>query len=236
MAAPPALVKAVEAAIVASAHLDAYEHLSAASHAVQRLGSLSSGRWRSAARDLQRLEDDLQTSFADVARELSAHADSLGIDDEALWAAGDAAATLDLVREAGLEQLEEDEPAASALSSEAIFGVAIVEDPDVPDRGTTLVFNWPEPLAPAVWPWQASWISEGAADGISQELDVYEAGDVEAAEPLLNALAEELGCDPPEALQALRSAAQAVTRASLLAAAGLVDEPEDDEDSPLESV
>src|SRR5919206_783755 len=98
MVAPPLLVNAVQAAIVASAHLTAYEHLATATRAVHRLGSLSSGRWRSAARDLQRLEDDLQTCVADVSRDLTGHADKLGIEEEALWAAGDAAATLDVLR------------------------------------------------------------------------------------------------------------------------------------------
>ena len=35
---------------------------------------------------------------------------------------------------------------------------SFVEDPELPDRGTTLLFGWPDPLAPASWPWQANWV------------------------------------------------------------------------------
>src|SRR5918911_1372925 len=180
MVAPSPLVNAVEAAIAASAHLTAYEHLAAANRAVHRLCTLSSGRWRSAARDLQRLEDDLQSCVANVTRDLAMHADNLGIDEEALWAAGDAAATLDLLREPALELLEADSPAASLLTGDSLFGVAVVEDAEAPDRGTTLVFSWAEPLAPASWAWQASWISsshgedgddEDEGDELPEQLD-----------------------------------------------------------------
>src|SRR5437899_6199343 len=64
MPAPQSVVQAVQAAIVASAHLAAYEHVAAAAQACQRLGSLTSGRWRSAGRDLASLEEDLQEAFA----------------------------------------------------------------------------------------------------------------------------------------------------------------------------
>ena len=232
MAAPP-LVKAVEAAITASAHLTAYEHLAAANRAVHRLGSLSSGRWRAAARDLQRLEDDLQTSVVEVTRDLVGQAESLGIDEEALWSAGDAAATLDLLREPALEMLDSESAAASLLTGDAVFGVAVIDDAEAPDRGTTLVFAWAEPLAPASWPWQASWIS-AAEDGDGQDeppdqLDLYDAGELEASEPLLAEVAARLQTDRGEAVAALRTAAAAVTRASLLLAAGALDELEEDE-------
>src|SRR5215468_8356298 len=102
MAAPQQVVQAVEAAIVASAHLAALQNVSAAAEACQRLGRLSSGRWRSAARDLAAL-DSVE-------------------DDDAL-----------VVR---------------VLEGDALFGVSFLEDPELPDRGTTLLFGWPDPLAP----------------------------------------------------------------------------------------
>jgi hypothetical protein len=243
MVDPPPLVSAVEAAIVASAHLTAYEHLAAANRAVRRLGTLSSGRWRSAARDLQRLEDDLESYVANVTRDLAMRADNLGIDEEALWAAGDAAATLDLLREPALELLEADSPAASLLAGDSLFGVTVLEDAEAPDRGTTLVFSWAEPLAPASWAWQASWISSSLDEDEDEvedqaedqeeppaQLDLYDAGELEAGEPMLAGVADQLNTDRAQAVAALRTAAAAVTRASLLLASGLVDELEEDED------
>jgi hypothetical protein len=229
MPAPPSLVKAVEAAILASAHLAAYEHVAAAGHAVRRLGTLSSGRWRSAGRDLEKLEDDLQTAFADVARDLTGHAINLGIEEEALWTAGDAAATLDLLRDAALEGLQPEAAAARLLAGDAIFGVSFVEDAEDSDRGATLVFGWAEPLAPAAWPWQASWIAGDGEEttGVADDLDLYEAGELEVSEPLGAALATALGAERDQALDALRIVAQAVTRASLLAAAGVPDNAEE---------
>jgi hypothetical protein len=228
MGAPPLLVNAVEAAIVASAHLTAYEHLATASRAVHRLGTLSSGRWRSAARDLQRLEDDLQTCVADVTRDLATRADKLGVDEEALWAAGDAAATLDALREATLQLLEADSIAASLLSGEFVFGLALVGDSDAPDRGTTLVYSWAEPLTPASWSWQASWISSGLdEDEAAEELDLYDAGELEAGEAMLAGVADQLKSDRSQATAAVRTAAAAFTRASLLLATGAMDEQEE---------
>ena len=221
MAAPPQLVKAVEAAIVASAHLSAYEHVAAATHALRRLGTLSSGRWRAAARELEGLEEDLQSAFSDVARQLSGHADELGIDEEALWAAGDAAATLDLLRERALDEVEDNEAAVQLLNGRALLGVAFVEDEDASDRGTTLVFGWGEPLAPATWAWQASWITTTDEE---TQLELAETGQLEAGEALLESFAAELGQDPTAAL---RAAAEALTRASLLASLG-GDEDEDE--------
>jgi hypothetical protein len=224
--APPALVKAVEAAIVASAHVTAYEHLAGANRAVERLGSLSSGRWRAAARDLQQLEHDLHTSLSDVTRDVAAHAERLGLDEEALWAAGDAAATLDLLREPALELLESDSAAARLLTGEFVFGLAVMANPEASDRGTTLVFAWAEPLAPGSWPWQASWITSSMGeDGEAEELDLYDAG-----EPLLDGAAAQLKTGRADAHAAVRTAAAAVTRASLLLASGAVDEFDGDED------
>jgi hypothetical protein len=230
MAAPQPLVKAVEVAIVASAHLAAYEHLSAATHAVRRLGQLSTGRWRSVARDLERLEDDLQTAFSESARELTTHAEKLGVEEEALWSAGDAAATLDLLRDSALEEVDEDSPEARLLTGRQLFGVAFVENPELPDRGTTLLFGWAEPLVPATWPWQASWIVEdGEEDGMEEELDLYPAGEVEISEALLDSVASELGTGQVAAQETLQAVAVALTRASLLAA--VVSEDQEEEDS-----
>jgi hypothetical protein len=233
MVAPSPQTNAVEAAIVASAHLTAYEQVVAAHHAVQRLGMLSSGRWRSAARDLQRLEDDLHTAMSDVTHAVAVHADKLGVDEDALWAAGDAAATLDLLRGAALELLEADGPAARLLSGELelVFGLAVMEDPEEADHGQTLVFSWADPLAPAAWRWQASWISSGASEEdepTADELDLYDAGELEVSEPLLAGTADALQLDRTEAATAVRSAAAAFTRASLLLANGLADELEQD--------
>jgi hypothetical protein len=242
MAAPPRVRQAVEAGIVASAHLAALQHVSAAAEACQRLGRLSSGRWRSAARDLSRLEEDLQTALSSAAEALSTRADDLGVPEDALWTVGDAAGTLDMLREPALEALDEDDArAARVLEGEVLFGASFVEDPELPDRGTTLLFGWPDPLAPASWPWQANWVvgggqdsdgvdGNGADDGSEEadELDLFEAGEMEGDAPLLAELADELSCSREDARVALRAAAMALTRASLLAATG--DEEEEDEE------
>src|SRR5262245_62808847 len=89
--------------ILASAHLAAYEHISAAALACRRLGSLTSGRWRSVARDLDGLEDELQTAFASAAEAVADRATELGVHEDTLWTAGAAAATIALMREAELE-------------------------------------------------------------------------------------------------------------------------------------
>jgi hypothetical protein len=234
MAAPQNVVQAVQAAIVASAHLAAYEHVAAAAQACQRLGSMTSGRWRSAARDLATLEDDLQTAFTSAAEELTSRADTIGVPEDTLWTVGDAAGTLDLLREAALDELEEDTRAASVLQGQVLFGASFMEDAELPDRGTTLLFGWPAPLNPASWPWQANWVvSDGDAneDGEdeAEELDLFETGELEGEESMLPQLADELSCTPDEARQALRDAAMALTRASLLAGARAeADEDEDD--------
>jgi hypothetical protein len=227
MAAPQTVVQAVQAAIVASAHMTAYEHVAAAAHACRRLGSLTSGRWRSVARDLNGLEDELQEASARAAEAVAERAASLGVHDESLWTAGDAAATLDLLRQDALDEVEEDSRAARVLQGQVLFGTSFIEDPDVPDRGTTLLFGWPEPLAPATWPWQANWIVGGDHnddDVTEEELDLFETGELEGDGSLLAELADELSCSRQDARTALRDAAMALTRASLLAG-------EDDEDA-----
>jgi hypothetical protein len=241
MAAPTRVRQAVEAGIVASAHLAALQHVSAAAEACQRLGRLSSGRWRSAARELARLEEDLQTALSSAAELLSTRADDLGVPEDALWTVGDAAGTLDMLREPALEALDEDDArAARVLEGEVLFGASFVEDPELPDRGTTLLFGWPDPLAPASWSWQANWVVGDGQDSVdgngsddadeAEELDLFEAGEMEGDAPLLAELADELSCSREDARAALRSAAMALTRASLLAASGDEDdEAEDDE-------
>ena len=241
MAAPPRVRQAVEAGIVASAHLAALQHVSAAAEACQRLGRLSSGRWRSAARDLSRLEEDLQTALSSAAELLSTRADDLGVPEDALWTVGDAAGTLDMLREPALEALDEDDArAAKLLEGEVLFGASFVEDPELPDRGTTLLFGWPDPLAPASWPWQANWVVGDGQDSVdgngadqadeAEELDLFEAGEMEGDAPLLAELADELSCSREDARAALRAAAMALTRASLLAATGDEEEEEDEDE------
>jgi hypothetical protein len=237
MPAPQRIVQAVQAAIVASAHLAAYEHVAAAAQACQRLGSLTSGRWRAAARELGGLEDDLQSAFSNAAETLTSRADDLGVPEDALWTVGDAAGTLDLLRESALDEVEEDSRAARVLRGEVLFGTSFIEDPELPDRGTTLLFGWPEPLSPATWPWQANWVvgdGQENGDNNEDELDLYEAGEMEGDESLLGELADELSCSRPDARGALRDAALALTRASLLASASGDDE-DDDEDEESDS-
>jgi hypothetical protein len=231
MPAPQSVVQAVQAAIVASAHLAAYEHVAAAAQACQRLGALTSGRWRSAGRDLASLEEDLQTAFGTAAAAVESRADELGVPEDALWAVGDAAGTLELLREAALEETEDDSRPAAVLRGQVLFGASFVEDPELPDRGTTLLFGWPEPLSPATWPWQANWIvGDGQDNGADEdELDLFEAGEMEGDESLLAELADELSCSRTDARLALRDAALALTRASLLAGANDEDEAEDEE-------
>src|SRR4030088_1565390 len=233
MPAPQSVVQAVQAAIVASAHLAAYEHVSAAAQACQRLGSLTSGRWRSAARDLASIEDDLQPAFASSAEAVTSRAEELGVPEDALWTVGDAAGTLDLLRDAALEEVDEDSRAAKVLQGQVLFGASFVEDPELPDRGTTLLFGWPEPLSPATWPWQANWVvgdgQDNGEDEDEDELDLFEAGEMEGDDSLLAELADELSCSRSDARLALRDAALALTRASLLAGANDEDEAEDEE-------
>lgn len=233
MPAPQNVVQAVQAAIVASAHLAAYEHVAAAAHACQRLGGLTSGRWRSAGRDLAKLEEDLQSAFAEAAAAVELRAEELGVPEDALWAVGDAAGTLDLLRSAALEETEDSGHPAAILRGQILFGASFVEDPELPDRGTTLLFGWPEPLAPATWPWQANWVvGDGQDNGEDDdELDLFEAGEMEGDESLVAELADELSCSRSDARLALRDAVLALTRASLLAGANDEDADADDEAS-----
>jgi hypothetical protein len=182
------------------------------------------------------MEEDLQTALSSAAETLESFADDLGVPDDALWTVGDAAATLDLLRESALDELDDDDaPALKVLEGEVLFGASFVEDPDLPDRGTTLLFGWPDPLEPASWPWQANWVvgdSDSQEDAEAEELDLFENGELEGDEALVAGLAAELGTDAEEARTALRNAAMALTRASLLASTdGDEEEEEDDEDN-----
>lgn len=225
------LADAVQAAISASAHAAALDRLSATTEAVRRLGSLTSGRWRSAARDLERLEEDLQRALEGAAGELARHATALGVEEEALWTVGDAAATLDLLKEAALDELEEGAAAARLLQRDLIYGVTFLESDESDNRGTTLLFAWAEPLQPAIWHWEANWVQVDADadepdDDADQELELYETATLEAGEPLVSAVAQALEAAPDEATRALSEAAIALTRASMLA------DEEDDEGEP----
>jgi hypothetical protein len=236
MPAPQNVVQAVQASIVASAHLAAYEHVAAAAQACQRLGSMTSGRWRSAARDLSTLEADLQTAFSSAAEELASRADAIGVPEETLWNVGDAAGTLDLLREAALEELEPDARAAQVLGGQVLFGASFTEDAELPDRGTTLLFGWPAPLDPATWSWEANWVvgdtdANGQGEADAEELDVFETGELEGEDSMLSELAAELSSTTEEARLALRDAAMALTRASLLAGAHADEDEDEDDDS-----
>lgn len=232
MAAPQRVVQAIQAGIVASAHLAALESVSAAAHACQRLGGLTSGRWRSAARNLGSLEEDLQRGFTSVAEALIARAEESGVPEETLWTVGDAAGTLDMLRDAALDEVGEgDARTVKVLESEVLFGASFVEDSELPDRGTTLLFTWPEPLAPASWAWQANWVvGDADNDGQADELDLFEAGGLETDAALLGELASELSFSAEETREGLRNAALALTRASLLANVAGEDEEEEEEE------
>ena len=236
MAAPQRVVQAVQAGITASAHLAALESVSGATQSMQRLANLTSrGRWRAAGREMEGIESDLHTAYQEAAEELETRAGDLGIPEEALWTVGDAAGTLDLLREAALGEVAVDDVRTiRALRGHILFGASFIEDDELPDRGTTLLFCWPEPLEPATWPWQANWIVGDKEDGDaaeSQELDLFETGELEGDEPMLADLAGELGGSRQEARAALRSAAMALTRASLLAGAeGQADDEDDDDE------
>jgi hypothetical protein len=247
MTAPQPVVRAVQAAIVASAHLTTYEHVGAAAQACARLGSLTSGRWRSAARDLDALREELERAFPNLAEAVTAGAEEIGASEDALWTVGNAAGTLDLLREAALDEVEEDDAATeNVLRSQTLLGASFLEDADQPNRGTTLIFGWPHALLPATWPWQANWVVGDGQDASpsveedgqdtsedeedDEELDLFEAGELEVDEAFVGELARELRLGTEEARAALRGAAMALTRASLLAAVGDDEDEDEDED------
>jgi hypothetical protein len=222
MARQTSLAEAVQVAIVASAHATAYERISAAAEACQRLGTLSSGRWRSATRDLERIEEDLERALDQVTDDVARRASSLGVPEEALWTMGDAADLLDALRDDALEMLGEDGNAGGLLGSDLLFGVTFMEDSEAPNRGRTLMFSWPEPLQPAVWPWEANWVvgEEEDQEKEEEELEIFQAGDLQVSETLLAKVCEALGVESDAAMDALGAVAEALTRTSLEAALG----------------
>jgi hypothetical protein len=237
MPAHPRVVQAVQAAIVASAHFAAFQHVAAATAACARLGKLTSGRWRAAARELASLEHELETALDNAAEAVTSRAKEIGVPEERLWSVGDAAGTLEMLRESALEQLDDDdERGERVLAGTVLFGVAFVEDDEESDRGVTMLFGWPEPLAAARWPWQANWLVSGSPEGAEEEeLDLFEAGELQGDEPIVAELADELGCSRHDARDALRHAAMALTRASLLLGAGDQDDDGDDDDGDNEA-
>ena len=129
--------------------------------------------------------------------------------------------------------MEDESRAARLLQGQVLFGASFVEDPELPDRGATLLFGWPDPLAPATWPWQANWVvgdgQDNGEDGEASELDLFEAGEPEGDESMLAELADELSCSRPEPARAARGRAGA-DPSVLLAGAGDDDEDEEEED------
>jgi hypothetical protein len=238
------LEQAVQTAILASAHMGAYEQVAGARRACQRLGRLGAGRWRAAARDLGRLQDELHTSLHRVTDDVAQAAADLGIEESALWTAGDAAGELDYLHERIRELLPEGGEARRLLEADVLFGATIVEDAEAADRGTTLLFAWPTPLTPASWPWEATWVvgeeagdAAGATDHEDQddeeeefveELDLYATGDLEVDAEVLRQVRTRVGLTAEAATAALQEIANAFTRASLLA--GLEAEDEDEPD------
>lgn len=227
MARQTSLAEAVQVAIVASAHATAYERISAAAEACQRLGTLSSGRWRSATRDLERMEEDLERALDQVTEDVARRASSLGVPEEALWTMGDAADLLDALREDALDVLGDNDNAARLLDGDLLFGVTFMEDAEAPNRGRTLMFGWPEPLQPAVWPWEANWVDgeeeaepEEEDEEDAEELDIFQMGDLQVSEAVLAEVCGTLGVESEAAMEALGDVAEALTRASLEAALG----------------
>jgi hypothetical protein len=240
--------QAIRAAILASAHVTALEQVMAAQRACERLGTLGGGRWRAAARELTRLQAELNRGLPQVSSDVSRHAANLGIPEHALWTAGGAAGEYDDLHEQMHDFLDEDSAAARLLDAELVFGGTIVDDPDTANRGTTLLFAWRTPLAPAAWPWEANWIvsdDEEASDGerngsddgedeeddeVDEELELFAAGELTVNEEMLQALSSGLGVSQEAASEALQQLAMAFTRASLLVDED-DDENEEDDDS-----
>ena len=234
---PASLPDAVRAGILAHAHLTAMDRVAAAQLACARLGALGAGRWRSAARDLERMSDELDRALVQASQDVQRHAEDLELEEEALWTVGEAAALFDVLQEVAAEDLEDDSVALRLLEGDELYGVTFLEDDENPDRGTTLLFGWSDPLNAVVWRWEATWIvSDGDDEDGGEELDLFDVADMEAGDTLVSAIAEQLEVDADQARLALEEVAEALTRASLVSMAeGLEDEEEDDEDDDLES-
>ncbi len=230
MATEQALTEAVQSGIVAAAYLSAFERVSAAAETCSRLGRLTSGRWRSAARDLEQMRDELERGLEQVTEDVARRAGKLDVPVEAFWTAGDAAGLYDLFREDALEELESDSAAARLLQTDVLFGATFLDDPDVPNRGTTLLFGWVDPLFPATWSWEGNWIAaeEGEEDSDEEELDLSEVTGLQTGEPLLEEVQRRLEVTPDQAEDALIQVASALTRVSLLTALSDEEELESD--------
>lgn len=232
------LEEAVRSAIVAVAHAHALDRISTATDACERLGALSAGRWRAAARELSSIEDDLERATEQAQADLEQRAAGLDLEFEALWTAGESAAFLDAFADDALEELGDDEDlSARLLQGDALFGVSFVEDADEPNRGATLLFGWADPLQPAVWRWEATWLEIDDPDGSAPpaELDLFEVSEIQLGEAMLRQAQGLLDTDEAGARQAFLDVAQALTRSSLIAAAAIdeedrVPDDEDDED------
>jgi hypothetical protein len=245
MAADQTLNEAVQAAIVGSAQLAAHDRISAATIACRRLGALSSGRWRAATRDLERMEEDLHRALDQSAQDIERRANQLGVEPAALWTVGTAGATFDQLRDEAADELEDenDEQALALLNGGTLFGVALIEDPDTEDQGTTLLLGWADPLRPAIWHWEATWVApmddaeladaedeDDDDDEDTQELDLWETAPLDVSEELLTAVCQELSVSREEGIAALTAVATAFTRASLLDTFDLLDEEDEEED------
>jgi hypothetical protein len=223
------LEEGIEAAITAAAYSDALDHTVDAHDAIERLGRLTSGRWRAFGKELEKAEAELSKAVEQVSEELGRRADRLGLPTEALWEVGKSAGNLDNLREAALDELEEGDLGTRLLESEALFGCALIEDEEVPDRGRTLVFGWGDPLTPSVWAWEASWVQAEPVNGTvpPQDLDLAPMADLEVSEELLAAVREALDVDADDAARAILAAAEALTRAAIA-------EPEEDDEDDEE--
>ncbi len=232
MATAQALREAVESGIIASAYLTAFERMALTVDTCGRLGRLTSGRWRAATKDLERLRDELERGLEQMTDDVARRASKLDLPVEAFWTAGDAAGLYDLFRDDALGELEPDSVGARLLRNDVLFGATFLDDPDVPNRGTTLLFGWADPLFPATWSWEGNWIAtDGEEDGEEEEeLDLSEAGGLQTGEPLLDEVARRLELSPELAQEALVEAAQALTRVSLLAALSDEDDEESEDD------
>ena len=221
----PTLRQAVESAIIAAAHVNAHQSVALALVACQRLGALGSGRWRSAARDLERIESDLATSFEQIEADIEQLAKQLDVAEDSLWAAGEAAALLDAFQEGALTWVDEGGHAERLLNDDLVFGVQVLDEPDAELQGKTLVFTWADPLQPVVWPWEGTWI----ASGEDQDLDLATADAVVVTDATLGAVTKLLGIQPEMAERALLELAEALTRRALLGDDEDADEDEESE-------
>lgn len=219
--------KAVDAGILAAAHAATLERVGLAEDACARLGALSSGRWRAAARELAELEESLERSLQDLVEDVRRKGAAADVPEETLWTLGEAAWTYDTLSEDALDEIDEGTAAEKVLDGDLLYGVAFLDSPEkTEDSGLTLLFHWSEPLSPAVWAWDATWIETGQdaenGQGGAEELDLADAAEIQIPALLLAAATGVLESDELTARDALKTIARALTRAWLL--------PTDEED------